>query len=414
MPRKFVSIPLFLMALAGLLVSGCGNDEAEPERTLRIYVGQPMRGDRGGEDTVRAVEIAVENAGGAIDGAKLEVIGLNDAGPDGQYDPELVRENATEAAEDSRTIAYIGDYDSGATKIAMPILNRAGILHVSSGATAVELTRPDPRTGEKIRPTGIRTFGRIVPNDRIQAAALTLFMNEESVNRVYIVDDRGAYGAGLRKMFTRLAGPAGIEVVGATSASNLDEVSEASDAAVQSGAQATLFAGSELDVGLDLFKAIHRGDHFMKLFGGDGLALDGFLGKLGDLELDTYVTAPSLPSGNYARSGKAFFKTFRERHDDEAEPMSVFGYEAGRVVIDSIREGAHGDIENKPIAELRKGTRDAFFKTSERASPLGSYSIDAWGDTTLSFFGAYRVEDGKLVLGRSIDVPPSVLSGVAK
>lgn len=89
--------------------------------------------------------------------------------------------------------------------------------------------------------------------------------------------------------------------------------------------------------------------------------------------------------------------------------MAVFAYEAGRAVIDSIRRGARGDIATKPIDSLRINTRNAFFDISERASPLGSYSIDANGDTTLTFYGAYRVEDGQLVLGRTIDVPPSLL-----
>jgi len=248
-----------------------------------------------------------------------------------------------------------------------------------------------------------------VPNDRIQAAALTLFMEEESVSSVFVVDDRGAYGSGLRDMFVELAGPAGIEVAGTRSAADVNQVYAAATAATRSGADALLFTGADLEVALDLFHAVHRSDHFMKLFGGDGLALDGFLTALGDLELDTYVTSPALPAGNYARSGRAFFRTFRQRHGEAAEAMAVFGYEAGRVVIDSIRAAVRDDIATDPIAELRRGARAAFFETSERASPLGSYSIDAWGDTTLTFYGAYRVEGGRLVLGRSIDVPPSLL-----
>ena len=73
------------------------------------------------------------------------------------------------------------------------------------------------------------------------------------------------------------------------------------------------------------------------------------------------------------------------------------------------RRGVRGNIGSEPIDVLRTNTRNAFFDTSERASPLGSYSIDANGDTTLTFYGAYRVEDGQLVLGRTIDVPTSLL-----
>ncbi|HEY4097437.1 MAG TPA: hypothetical protein VGM33_18080, partial [Baekduia sp.] len=39
----------------------------------------------------------------------------------------------------------------------------------------------------------------------------------------------------------------------------------------------------------------------------------------------------------------------------------------------------------------------AFFKTKNRNSPLGTYSIDENGDTTLADYGGNRVSRGKLV-----------------
>jgi branched-chain amino acid transport system substrate-binding protein len=118
------------------------------------------------------------------------------------------------------------------------------------------------------------------------------------------------------------------------------------------------------------------------------------------------VTAPTLPSGNYALSGEEFLNAFRESNGRDAESVAIFGYEAGEAVMDSIRNGLRGDIASEAISTLRKSTRDAFFSISERPSALGSYSIDADGDTSLTFYGAYRVENGELVLGRAIDVPP--------
>jgi len=406
-----------LLTLAAItlaaVAAGCGSsgDDA-PERTLKIYVSQPMTGGRGGEDTVRAVEIAVANQGSRVGGAAIEVIGLNDAAPDGSFDPALVQANARRAAADPSTIAYIGEFDSGGTELAMPILNRAGILHVSSSSTAVKLTRPSPALGERLRPTGLRTFARVVPNDTVQSAALTQFMQEESVRKVFIVDDGGTYGLGLKQYFERLAGPVGIKIVGRASASPNTDLVELAERVERSRADAVLYAGSDLPVGLDLFEAIHRASVRIKLFGGDGISLTGFLEALGDVELDTYITAPMLPLGNYAISGKSFFDTYRERYGEDAEPMSIFGYEAGDAVMDSIRSGVRGDIGTETISTLRNQTRDAFFSISERPSALGSYSIDANGDSTLTFYGAYRVEGGKLVLGRAIDVPGSVLQRV--
>lgn len=398
-----------LFALAAF-VAGCGGEESsDTSRTLRIYVSQPLEGDRGGEDMVRAVEIANEDEGSRIDSARIEIVGLNDSDESGNWVDSLVRRNARRAAADESAVAFIGGFDSGATEIAMPILNRAGMLQVSSSSTAVRLTMPWPELGERIRPTGIRTFGRVVPNDYVQAAALALFMDEESVDEVFVVDDGETYGRGLRYRFERVARHAGIRISGRATVTRQGQIGDLAERIGNSGADALLFAGSNLDLARDLFETVHRDNVFIKLFGGDGLSLSAFLSSIGDTALDVYVTAPQLPAGNYAQSGESFLRGFQERHGRPAEPMAVFAYEAGRAVIDSIRRGARGDIATEAIDTLRKNTRDAFFDISERASPLGSYSIDANGDTTLGFYGAYRVEDGELVLGRTIDVPASLL-----
>lgn len=399
-----------LILVFAALAAGCGGgDESDTSRTLRIYVSQPLKGDRGGEDMVRAVEIAAEDEGNRVDSAAIEVVGLNDSDESGKWVASLVRRNARMAAADETAIAYIGDFDSGASEVAMPILNRAGILQVSSGSTAVKLTKPTPEIGERIRPTGIRTFGRVVPNDNVQAAALALFMDEESVNEVFVVDDGDTYGRGLRYRFEEVARYTDIEISGATEVTREAQIGNVARRVTASGADALLFAGSNLDLARDLFETVHRDNNFIKLFGGDGISFSSFLRSIGDTALDTYVTAPQLPAGNYAQSGESFLRGFNDRYDRPAEPMAVFAYEAGRVVIDSIRRGARGNIATEPIDALRINTRNAFFDVSERASPLGSYSIDANGDTTLTFYGAYRVEDGELVLGRTIDVPPSLL-----
>lgn len=402
------AVAAVLVAAAAAL--GCGKiGEDETTRTLRIYVSQPLKGERGGEDMVRAVEIANEDEGGRIDSAKIEIVGMNDSDESGNWVASLVRRNAREAARDETAVAYIGDFDSGASEVAMPILNRAGMLQVSSSSTAVKLTKPTPELGERIRPTGLRTFGRVVPNDDVQAAALALFMDEEDVNEVFVVDDGDTYGRGLRFRFERVAGHSGIRIKGSARLTREAQVADVAQRVTGSGADALLFAGSNLDLARDLFESVHRENNFIKLFGGDGLSLSTFLDSIGDTALDTYITAPQLPAGNYAQSGESFLRGFRERYGRPAEPMAVFAYEAGRAVIDSIRRGARGDISTEPIGALRINTRNAFFDISERASPLGSYSIDANGDTTLAFYGAYRAEDGELVLGRTIDVPPSLL-----
>ena len=44
----------------------------------------------------------------------------------------------------------------------------------------------------------------------------------------------------------------------------------------------------------------------------------------------------------------------------------------------------------------------ALFDTTDRSSVLGTYSIDENGDTTLTDYGVYTVDDGELVFDSTI------------
>ena len=85
----------------------------------------------------------------------------------GSWTPEATSANALKAAQDDSTAVYIGEFNSGAAKVSIPILNEAGIPMISPANTYVGLTTDDPGSepGEpdKYYPTGKRTYTRIVP-----------------------------------------------------------------------------------------------------------------------------------------------------------------------------------------------------------------------------------------------------------
>jgi branched-chain amino acid transport system substrate-binding protein len=94
-------------------------------------------------------------------------------------------------------------------------------------------------------------------------------------------------------------------------------------------------------------------------------------------------------------AGQQFYKDYEAEYgepQDEIDPYAVYGYEAMAVVCDAIAQG--GDD--------KKAVIDAFFSTKGRESPLGVYDIDADGDTTLSDYGGYRAEGGKLTFDKVI------------
>ncbi|MFL5820045.1 MAG: branched-chain amino acid ABC transporter substrate-binding protein [Solirubrobacteraceae bacterium] len=109
----------------------------------------------------------------------------------GLWDAAVCRSNAEAYAADPRVLGVIGTYNSGCAAEEIPILNRAGIVMISPGNTAVCLTEPAPtcQGGQpaSLYPTGRRTYARVVPNDAFQGAALADFARRKGVTRPYVL-----------------------------------------------------------------------------------------------------------------------------------------------------------------------------------------------------------------------------------
>src|SRR4051812_27025691 len=149
-------------------------------------------------------KLALEQAGGKAGKIAVKYVPLDDSTAQaGNWTPEATSANARKAAQDKSTAAYIGEFNSGASAVSIPILNEAGVPQISPANTAVGLTtnKPGATPGEpdKYYPTGTRTYARIVPIDTIQGAALVKLMKQDGCTKVAMVNDKEVYGQGLAK-----------------------------------------------------------------------------------------------------------------------------------------------------------------------------------------------------------------------
>ena len=66
---------------------------------------------------------------------------MNDAtAAAGQWTPEATSANARKVASDPKAVYYMGEFNSGASEVSMPILNKAGVAQDSPANTYVGLT----------------------------------------------------------------------------------------------------------------------------------------------------------------------------------------------------------------------------------------------------------------------------------
>ena len=407
---RWLAVWSCLFAAMAFGVAACGDDDdggggggTASGDTLTIYSSLPLQGDSRpqSEDVVRGMELALEKSGGKAGNFTIKYTSLDDAvAATGKWEPGKVSENARKAVSDDKTIAYLGEFNSGASAISIPLINEAGILQVSPANTYVGLTRSEgAEKGEpqKYQPSGTKTFGRVVPADHIQAAAQVSYMKDEGVTKLYILNDKEVYGKGVADQVAKIAGEQGIEVLGNdgidTKAANFRSLASKIQSA---GADGFFFGGITQNKGVQVFKDVNAANPDIKMFGPDGVAESPFTEKLGaKVEANVFITNPTLDPKEYPPAAQDFFTEFKAKYGKDPEPYAIYGYEAMSITLEAIKNAG----EN---ANDRQAVVDEFFKIKGRESVLGTYDIDENGDTTLSDYGGNRVEGGKLVFNKVI------------
>jgi len=222
-------------------------------------------------------------------------------------------------------------------------------------------------------------------------------MNDEGVKSVYILDDAEVYGKGVAKNTQSAAEELGIEIAGTDSWDGTASNYRALAAKIKETGADAVFTGGIIDNNApQLYKDLHAAMPDAKLFGPDGVATVDFTAEIpADVQKVSYLTAPTLSPDELPPAGQQFYKDYEAEYgepQDEIDPYAVYGYEAMAVTCDAIAQG--GDD--------RQAVIDALFATKGRESPLGMYDIDPDGDTTLSDYGGYKAEGGKLVFDKAI------------
>jgi branched-chain amino acid transport system substrate-binding protein len=403
-----------LLAALSFGVAACGDDNNDSgssssgggstgSTSLTVYSSLPLQGDSRPQSVsvVDGEKLALEKANGKVGKFTIKYVSLDDStAAAGKWEPGATSANARKAAQDKSTIGYLGEFNSGASAISIPILNEAGILQVSPSNTAVGLTRAegaDKGEPDKYYPSGKRTYGRVVPADHIQAAAQVSYQKDQGCKNVYVLNDKEVYGKGLADQVVSIGKEQGLNIL---ANDGIDPKAANYRALAQTikgkSADCIFFGGITQNNAVQLWKDLHAANPTAKLFGPDGVAESVFSGGIGSsAEKVTYVTNPTLDPKLYPPSGQEFFKSYKAKFGKDPEPYAIYGYEAMSVLLQAIQNA--GDKGND-----RQAVIDAFFQIKDRDSVLGKYSIDENGDTTLSDYGGNRVEGGKLVFDKVI------------
>jgi branched-chain amino acid transport system substrate-binding protein len=414
-----LAVSSILVVGSGVGVAACGGGgggggggstgSSVSGKSLTIYSSLPLQGASrtNSEALVDGIKLALKEANNKAGQFTVKYQSLDDStAQTGKWDPGQTSSDARKAAQDSSTILYIGEFNSGASAISIPILNRAGIGQISPANTAVGLTSnaagASPGEPQKYYPTGKRTYVRVVPKDTVQAAAVATVMKSDGCKKPYILNDKEVYGQGLATNATDALKSAGIPPLGNdgwdSQAANYRSVASKLQG---KGVDCVFMSGIVDNNGVQLTKDLAAGIPNAKLYAPDGFCESGWVspkegGVPTSLDSRLQCTVATLSPNNYPPAGKKFFSDYESTYGKgNLNPYAIYGFEAMSLALDAIkRAGAQGNNRQAVINQL--------FATRNRSSVLGTYSINKDGDTSITDYGLYKVKNGQIVFARVI------------
>jgi len=421
--RKLVPA-LAMVAVAAVTVAGCSSSSSSNNgtagtsssgNTVDIYSSLPMQGSSNAQTIplVNGIKLALAQADNKAGNFNVKYIELDDStAAAGKWDPTQTGANARQAAGDPKAVFYIGEFNSGASEVSIPITNQAGLAQVSPANTYVGLTTnlPGSAAGEpqKYYPTGTRNYLRIVPIDSIQGASDLMAMKQAGCTKVAVANDKEAYGAGLAQLIELEKGFYGVTVVSNTGIDPTAANFRSYAATIKSeGANCFFFAGITSNGATQIAKDVNAALPTAKIFGGDGVcsaawtqASQGGVPASIDPLMECTVATQDLEA---YPGGKTFLADYKAAYKvSDPDPYAIYGYAIMQLALKTIAGlGANGD--NK--ADVIK----ALFATTATQSVLGTYGFDKNGDTTLKSYGVYKVSNGVPAFYESV-TPTKVVS----
>ena len=385
MKRRRILCSAVAIALIGL-TAACGKKEQPPTpkteaskpietATVKIGSASPLTGPQAhiGTDIRNGVQLAIDDANAAgveISGrkVKLELV---------VEDDEANPTKATTVAQklvDSKVVAVVGHFNSGASIPASKIYSDAGIPQISPGSTNPKYTQQ-----------GFKTTFRVVAHDDQQGPTLGRFAVQTlKAKKVAVIDDSTAYGQGLADAFEKTVKELGAQVVTREHTTDKDTDFKAILTKIKGRApDLVMFGGIDPQAG-PMVKQMGELGIKAKFVGGDGMQTPNFIKLGGPAAEGAMASIPGLPKEKMP-GGEAFLKKFKDKYNLEVELFAPMGYDAVMVIVDSMKRAGSTDPA-KFLPELAK---------TNYQGVIGPIAFDEKGDIKNGPLTIYVVKGGK-------------------
>jgi branched-chain amino acid transport system substrate-binding protein len=380
--RRALNVCLCVAAVMSI-AAGCSTTASNVTvsgTALTLYASAPpsAASSQTAADVLAAEQLAFQQAGSKLGKFTLRFVKLSGA---------KASDNARTAIDDTSSIAYLGELDPGLSADSLGITNAQDLLQVTPTDTAAALTQVNTavpgspnRYYESLSSYG-RTFARVVPTTSLEAKAQVQEMQALHVSRLYVSSDGSPYGSAIAQAVRTDAPGASVTVTPSAS-----------------GADAIFYGATSGAAAARVFNSASSSNPAVKLFAPSALDDAALASRLSPAVRHVYVSAPGLLNKDLTTTARSqFLKPFEDAYHRVPAPQAIFGYEAMSAILAVLRRAGASAADRSTVVQN-------FFATKNRDSVLGTYSINANGDTSLAPFVFSRPVNGKLVPFKSLQV----------
>ncbi|CAL9406126.1 branched-chain amino acid ABC transporter substrate-binding protein [Streptomyces albogriseolus] len=370
--------------------NGGGSDSGNGDTTVVIGVDAPLTGDLSalGLGIKNSVDLAtkIANKEKYVEGVTFKIEALDDQGQ-----ASVGQQNATKLVANKDVLGVVGPLNSSVGESMQKVFDTAKLVEVSPANTNPALTQGVNWAKEKERP--YKSYFRTATTDAIQGPfAAQYVFNDAKKKKVFVIDDKKTYGAGLAATFTAEFKKLGGQVVGTEHINPESKDFSAVATKVKNSGADVVYYGGEYPQAGPLSKQIKEAGAKIPLVGGDGIYSADFIklaGAAGTGDLATSVGAPveSLPSA------KEFVANYKaEGYKEAYEAYGGYSYDSAWAIIEAVKkvvEDNDGKLPDDARAKVVDAMQDVSFD-----GVTGKVSFDEFGDATNKQLTVYTVKGG--------------------
>ncbi|MDT6985627.1 branched-chain amino acid ABC transporter substrate-binding protein [Streptomyces lusitanus] len=368
--------------------NGGGSDSGNGDTTVVIGVDAPLTGDLSalGLGIKNSVDLAtkIANKEKYVEGVTFKIEALDDQGQ-----ASVGQQNATKLVANKDVLGVVGPLNSSVGESMQKVFDTAKLVEVSPANTNPALTQGVNWQTKKERP--YKSYFRTATTDAIQGPfAAQYVFNEAKKKKVFVIDDKKTYGAGLAATFTAEFKELGGQVVGTEHINPESKDFSAVATKVKNSGADVVYYGGEYPQAGPLSKQIKEAGAKIPLVGGDGIYSADFIklsGAAGAGDLATSVGAPveSLPSA------KEFVANYKaEGYKEAYEAYGGYSYDSAWAIIEAVKKVVE-DNDGKLPDDARAKVVDAMQNVSFDGV-TGKVSFDEFGDATNKQLTVYTVK----------------------